>query len=115
MSAIVLALDEIHQPHEDGTAIRFEVASIEFGTGGPLDAGSALLERLDAALLGGWKVGFEEFERQSADAATNTSVPIVHVEVDDVSREMVVSRISCSGERHGRCFHLPTRSLALSS
>ena len=115
MSAIVLALDEIHHPHEDGTAIRFEVASIEFGTGGPLDAGSALLERLDAALLGGWKVGFEEFERQSADAATNTSVPIVHVEVDDVSREMVVSRISCSGERHGRCFHLPTRSLALSS
>jgi hypothetical protein len=39
------------------------VASIEFGTGGPLDAGSALFERLDAALLRGWKVGFEKFKR----------------------------------------------------
>ena len=93
MSAIVIALDEVHHSHKHGTAIRFEVASIEFDTSGPLDAGSALLERLDAPLLGGWKVGFEEFERQSADAATNTPVPIVHVEVDDVSREMVVSRI----------------------
>jgi len=56
------------------------VASIEFDTSGLLDAGSVLLERLNAALLRGWKVGFEEFERQSADAATNTLVPIVHVE-----------------------------------
>jgi hypothetical protein len=59
------------------------VASIEFGTGGPLDAGAALFECLDAALLSGWKVGFEEFERQSADAATNTLVPVAHVEVDN--------------------------------
>src|SRR5262249_42223262 len=81
--------------------------SIEFGAGGPLDAGAALFERLDAALLGGWKVGFEEFERQSGDAATNTLVPVVHVEVDSVLREVVVPRIGCSRERHSRCVYLP--------
>jgi hypothetical protein len=79
-----------------------EVASIEFGTGGPLDAGAALLERLDAALLRGWEVGFEKFERQPADAATNTLAPIFHVKVDNVGREVVVTRIGCSCERHGR-------------
>ena len=68
---------------------RNDAASIKFGTGGSLDAGAALFERLDAALLSGWKVGFEEFERQSGDAATNTLVPIAHVEVDNVGREMV--------------------------
>ena len=87
--------------------------SIEFGAGGPLDAGAALFERLDAALLRRWEVGFEKFERQSADAATNTLVAISHVKIDNVGREVVVTRISCSGEWHGRCFHLPTRSLAL--
>ena len=43
--------------------------------------------------------------------APRTLVPIVHVEVDDVSREMVVSRIRCSCERHGRCFYLPSPAL----
>jgi hypothetical protein len=52
------------------------MASIEFGTGDPLDAGSALVERLNAAFLRRWEVGFEKFERQSADAATNPLVPI---------------------------------------
>src|SRR5262245_58303379 len=111
-SAIIIALDEVRHSHKHGTAIRLEVASIEFDTSGPLDAGSALLERLDAALLGGWKVGFEKFERQSADAATNTLAPVVHVEVDNVGREVVVTRIGCSCERHGRCSYLPTRSPA---
>jgi hypothetical protein len=39
------------------------MASIEFGTGDPLDAGSALVERLNAAFLRRWEVGFEKFER----------------------------------------------------
>jgi hypothetical protein len=76
------------------------MASIEFGTGDPLDAGSALVERLNAAFLRRWEVGFEKFERQSGDAATNTLVPVAHVEVDNVGREMVVARIRCSCERH---------------
>jgi hypothetical protein len=86
------------------------VPSIKFGTSGLLDAGSALFERLDTALLSGWKVWFEEFERQSGDAATNMLLPIVHVEVDNVGREMVVPRIDCSCERHGASFQ---RSLRL--
>ena len=76
------------------------MASIEFGTGDPLDAGSALVERLNAAFLRRWEVGFEEFERQSADAATNPLVPIAHVEVNNVGRNLVVPRIGCSCERH---------------
>jgi len=107
MSAIVIALHEVHHPDKHGTAIWLEVASIEFGTGGPLDAGAALLERLNAALLRRWEVGFEKFERQSADAATNMLVPVVHVKVDSVLREVVVPRIGCSCERHGRCVYLP--------
>src|SRR5262245_49161324 len=89
-----------------------KVASIEFGSSGSLDAGPALLERLNAPLLRRWEVGFEKSERQSADAATNWLVPIVHVEVDSVGREMMMSRIGRSCERHGRCFYLPTRSPA---
>ena len=110
MSAIVIALHEVHHPDKHGTAIWLEVASIEFGTGGPLDAGAALLECLDAALLRGWEVGFEKFERQSADAAPNALVPISHVKVDKVGREVVVTGIGCSCERHGSYFYLPTRS-----
>jgi hypothetical protein len=84
------------------------MASIEFGTGDPLDAGSALVERLNAAFLCRWEVRFEKFERQSADAATNPLVPIAHVEVNNVGRNLVVPRIGCSCERHGRCFYPDT-------
>jgi hypothetical protein len=75
------------------------MASIEFGTGDPLNAGSALVERLNAAFLRRWEVGFEEFEGQSADAAMNTPVCIAHVKVDNVGREVVVagSAVAVSG------------------
>jgi hypothetical protein len=56
--------------------------------------------RLNAAFLRRWEVGFEKFERQSADAATNPLVPIAHVEVNNVGRNLVVPRIGCSCERH---------------
>jgi hypothetical protein len=45
------------------TAIRLYFSAIEFGTGGTLDAGSTLFERLEAALFGGRKLGFEYFKR----------------------------------------------------
>ena len=99
-SAIAVPLDQVYHPHKNGTAVGFKMASIEFGTGDPLDAGSALVERLNAAFLRRWEVGFEEFERQSADAATNTPVRIAHVKVDNVGREVVVARIRCGCERH---------------
>src|SRR5262245_1133008 len=108
-SAIAVPLDQVYQPHKDGTAVGFKMASIEFGTGDPLDAGSALVERLNAACLPQWEVRFEKFERQSADAATNPLVLISHVKVDTVGREVVVTGIGCSCEGHGRCFYLPTR------
>src|SRR5262245_36330555 len=82
-SAIAVPLDQVYHPHKDGTAVGFKMASIEFGTGDPLDAGSALVERLNAAFLCRWEVRFEKFERQSADAATNPLVPIAHVEVNN--------------------------------
>src|SRR5262245_59471684 len=104
-SAIAVPLDQVYHPHKDGTAVGFKMASIEFGTRDPLDAGSAPVERLNAAFLRRWEVGFEKFERQSADAATNLLVPIAHVEVNNVGRNLVVPGIGCSCERHGRCFY----------
>jgi len=44
--AIAVPLDQVYHPHKDGAAVRFKMASIEFGTGDPLDAGSALVSRL---------------------------------------------------------------------
>jgi hypothetical protein len=107
-------LDEIGGPHKNGSAIRLKVVMIKFDTGSPLDAGSVLFERLDASLLCRRKLGFEQFERQSTDAAPNTLIPIVHIEINIASLKMMVPRIGCGCERHGVLF-LPTRSRAHAS
>jgi hypothetical protein len=69
--------------------------SVKFSARSPLDAASMLLERLHTAFLCWGKLWFEDFESQSADPATNTPMPIIHVEVNNVAREMMVPRVGC--------------------
>jgi hypothetical protein len=54
-----------------------------------------LLERLHTVFLCWGKLGFQGFERQSADPTKNMPIPIIHVEVNNVAREMMMSRIGC--------------------
>jgi hypothetical protein len=66
-----------------------------------LDAGSALCERLDAALLRMRKLRCEDFERRPGDAATNLPIAVVHVEIHIVGHELVVARVGCGRQWHG--------------
>jgi hypothetical protein len=63
-----------------------------------------LLERLHTAFLCWEKLGLQHFERQSADGATNTPLPVTHVEINSIAREMVVPRIGCGHQRHDQLF-----------
>src|SRR5262245_19640331 len=99
-----VALDEIGRPDENGAAIRLQLSSVKFSARGPLDASPMLLERLHTSFLCWGKVGLQHFQRQSADTATNTPMPIIHVEVNNVAREMMVPRVACGHQRHGSLF-----------
>jgi hypothetical protein len=66
-----------------------------------LDAGSALFERLDAALLRMRKLRCEDFERRPGDAATDLPITVVHVEIHIVGHELVVARVDCGRQWHG--------------
>src|SRR5215469_16995098 len=66
-----------------------------------LDAGSALFERLDAALLRMRKLRCEDFERRPGDAATDLPISVVHVEIHIVGYELVMARVDCGRQWHG--------------
>jgi hypothetical protein len=59
-----------------------------------LDAGSTLVECLDAALLRARKLRRQDFERQPGDPAADRPIAVVHIEIHIVGREMVVPRVS---------------------
>src|SRR5262245_54275665 len=99
-----VALDEIGRPDENGAAIRLQLSSVKFSARGSLDASPMLLERLHTGFLCWGKIGLQHFQRQSADTATNTPMPIIHVEVNNVAREMMVPRVACGHQRHGSLF-----------
>src|SRR5262245_20516146 len=63
-----------------------------------------LLKRLHTAFLCWGKLGFQDFERQSADPATNTPIPVIHVEMNSLTREMMVPRIGRGHQRHDSLF-----------
>src|SRR5262245_48104117 len=66
-----------------------------------LDAGPALVERLDAALLRMRKLRCEDFERRLGQAAPELPIPVVHVEVHVVGHALVVARVDCGRHWHG--------------
>src|SRR5262245_37630562 len=86
---------EVGRPYKNGVAVRLQLSSVKFSARSPLDAASMLLERLHTSCFCWGKLGFEDFERQSADPATNTSIPVIHVEMNSVACEMMVPRIAC--------------------
>jgi hypothetical protein len=63
-----------------------------------------LLERLQTAFLCWRKLGLQHFERQSADTAANMPMPIIHVEVNNIAREMMVPWVACGHQRQGSLF-----------
>jgi hypothetical protein len=81
------ASDEIGCPYKNSAAIRLQLSSVKFSARGPLDASPMLLERLHTAFLCWGKLWLQDLERQSADTAANMSMPIIHVEVNNVARE----------------------------
>jgi hypothetical protein len=60
-----------------------------------------LLERLHTAFLCWGELGLQHFERQSADTAANMPMPIIHVEVNNVAREMMVPWVAFAGIPEG--------------
>jgi hypothetical protein len=110
------ASDEIGCPHENSAAVRLQVSSVKFSARSPLDASPMLLERLHTSFLCWGKVGLQHFQRQSADTAANMPMPIIHVEVNNVAREMMVPRVACGRQRHDALFlKVSTRSFRPSS
>jgi hypothetical protein len=66
-----------------------------------------LLEPLHTAFLCWGKLGLQHFERQSANTATNTPTPIVHIEMNNVAREMMVPWVACGRQKaFARSFEL---------
>jgi hypothetical protein len=94
------ALDEIGRPYKNSAAVRLQLSSVKFTARSPLDLSSMLMERLHTAFLCGRKLGFQDFERQSTDPATNIPIPIIHVEMNSLACEMMVPRVGCGHQRH---------------
>jgi hypothetical protein len=74
----VSASDEVGRPHKDSAAIGLQFSAVKLGASSTLDAASMLLGRLHTAFLCWGKLGLQHFERQSADATTNTPMLIIH-------------------------------------
>jgi hypothetical protein len=70
-----------------------------------------LMERLHTAFLCWGKLGFQDFQRQSTDPATNTPIPVIHVEMDSLACEMMVARVGCCLQRHDSLFSTVAASL----
>jgi hypothetical protein len=56
------------------------------------------------------KLRFKEFERYSGDPATNTLIVVAHVEINDIGREMVMSKIDGRRQWHGSFHNSITRA-----